>query len=91
MVGNAVATAFGGLLAFALAGIKTGNGWSPWRWIFVVEGCITAGVTIIAYPFLADWPATAKWLSDAERAVLADKSKLPNVLRPKKKIQHTNR
>lgn len=74
MVGNAVATAFGGLLAFSLAGIKTGNGWSPWRWIFVVEGCITAGVTIIAYPFLCDWPATAKWLSDDERAALTSRS-----------------
>lgn len=75
MVGNAVATAFGGLLAFSIAGIKSSNGYSPWRWIFIIEGCITAGVTIAAYPFMSDWPKTAKWLTDSERTILSEKSK----------------
>jgi MFS family permease len=75
MVGNALSTAFGGLLALAIAGIKSSNGYHPWRWIFVIEGCMTAGVTIIAYFFLPDWPATAKWLKSEEKDVLAQKSK----------------
>jgi MFS family permease len=75
MVGNALANACGGLLALAIAGIDSQNGWRPWRWIFVVEGCFTAGVTILAYPFLPDWPTSSKWLTDNERAVLANKSK----------------
>ncbi|CAG8960502.1 hypothetical protein HYFRA_00008222 [Hymenoscyphus fraxineus] len=73
MVGNAVSSAFGGLLAFAIADIKSSNGYSPWRWIFIIEGCMTVGVTILAYPFLPGWPATAKWLSVDEKAVLADR------------------
>ncbi|KAF8855514.1 MFS general substrate transporter [Acephala macrosclerotiorum] len=73
MVGNGVSTAFGGLLALAIAGIHSSNGYHPWRWIFIIEGCMTAGVTIIVFPFLPNWPATAKWLTDEERAVLAEK------------------
>jgi len=80
MVGNAVATAFGGLLAFSIAGIKSSNGYQPWRWIFIIEGCITAGVTLFVYPFMSDWPRTSKWLSDSERAILSDKSKSTFVL-----------
>lgn len=75
MVGNAVSTAFGGLLALAIAGIKSKNGYSPWRWIFIIEGCMTVGVTVLVYPFLPDWPTTAKWLSVDEKAVLANRSK----------------
>ena len=76
MVGNAVSTAFGGLLALAIAGIKSSNGYHPWRWIFIIEGCITVGITLLVFPFMSNWPHTAKWLSADEKAVLADRSKL---------------
>lgn len=75
MASNALSTAFGGLLAFAIAGIKSHNGYAPWRWIFIIEGCITAGVTIIVYFFLSDWPSTAKWLTSEEKQVLTKQSK----------------
>lgn len=80
MVGNGVSTAFGGFLALAIAGIHSSNGYHPWRWIFIIEGCMTAGVTIIVFPFLPNWPATARWLTDEERAVLAEKSRLHSSL-----------
>jgi hypothetical protein len=38
MVGNAISTAFGGHLALAIAGIKSSNGYHPWRWILIIEG-----------------------------------------------------
>lgn len=74
MVGNAFSIAFGGLLALSIAGIKSHNGYSPWRWIFIIEGCITAGVTMVAYLFMSDWPSSVKWLSNRERDVLAERS-----------------
>jgi MFS family permease len=74
MVGNAVSTAFGGLLALGIAGIKSSNGYHPWRWIFIIEGCITAGVTMLVFPFMPDWPQSAKWLTEEEKVVLADRS-----------------
>jgi len=74
MVGNALSNAFGGLLALAIAGIHSHDGYKPWRWIFIIEGCFTAGVTLLAYPFLPDWPTTAKWLTKEEKTILADRS-----------------
>ncbi|KFY44871.1 hypothetical protein V494_01269 [Pseudogymnoascus sp. VKM F-4513 (FW-928)] len=73
MVGNAISSAFGGLLALAIAGIHSSNGYSSWRWIFIVEGSMTAGCTLVAYFLMSDWPKTAKWLSDTERAILKAK------------------
>ncbi|KAG9228987.1 putative salicylate hydroxylase [Amylocarpus encephaloides] len=80
MVGNAVATAFGGLLALSIAGIHSSNGYKPWRWIFIIEGCMTAGVTILVYPFMSDWPHTAKWLSATEKAVLVDRIRQQGII-----------
>lgn len=72
MVANALGTAFSGLLAFAIAGIESGNGYHGWRWIFIVEGCITAAVAVLVYPFIPNWPHQARWLSDDEKSMLAN-------------------
>lgn len=69
-VGNAVSNAFGGLLAFAVAGIRSSNGWNGWRWIFIIEGAITIAVTLVCWPFVCNWPATAKWLKPEEKDAL---------------------
>lgn len=45
MVGNALGTAFAGLLAFAFAGIKSGNGYHGWRWIFIVSYEISSSLS----------------------------------------------
>lgn len=69
-VGNATSNAFGGLLAYAVANVDSSNAWKVWRWIFVIEGVITVAVTLACWPFINDWPATAKWLNAGERAYL---------------------
>ncbi|KAJ4163355.1 hypothetical protein LMH87_005090 [Akanthomyces muscarius] len=69
-VGNAVSNAFGGLLAYGVASIHASNGYSGWRWIFIIEGLITIVVTAMCWPFMTNWPASAKWLQASERAVL---------------------
>lgn len=75
MVSNALSNAFGGLLGFAIAGIESDNGYSPWRWLFIIEGCVTAGAAVLVFRFLPDWPAAARWLTDGEKQVIADESK----------------
>jgi len=70
-VGNALSNAFGGLLAFAVASIHSSNGWSGWRWIFVIEGVLTVVVTLMCWPFMSNFPATVKWLTPNEKAILA--------------------
>lgn len=61
--------AFGGLLA---GGITSGlahapQGIAPWRWLFIIEGSATVGISLFAYFILLDFPATSKSLSLEER------------------------
>jgi MFS family permease len=63
------------LLGSPVSGIllDTGNpfGLHPWQWLFVVEGLAASVVGVIAYFYLTDRPAKAKWLDDAQREALA--------------------
>ncbi|KAK1243018.1 hypothetical protein MKX08_005830 [Trichoderma sp. CBMAI-0020] len=79
-VGNAISNAFGGLLAFAVASIHSSNGWSGWRWIFVIEGLITIALTLVCWPFINNWPATAKWLKPYEKAVLEERIRVDGII-----------
>lgn len=54
-VGNATSNAFGGLLAYGVASINSSNGWSGWRWIFVIEGLITVAVTVLCLLCPSRW------------------------------------
>ncbi|KFY29735.1 hypothetical protein V494_08501 [Pseudogymnoascus sp. VKM F-4513 (FW-928)] len=79
-VGNATSNAFGGLLAYAVASIHSSNGWHGWRWIFVIEGLITIAVTLACWPFMNDWPATAKWLKPNEKAILDERIRADGII-----------
>lgn len=37
-------------------------------------------MTLLAYPFMSDWPETAKWLSPDEKLVLADRIRQDGML-----------
>lgn len=66
-----LAGAFGGLLAsgiLSLPGIGTIHGW---RMIFLVEGIITVGLSVVAFALLTDRPETARWLTLEERQLVS--------------------
>lgn len=79
-----VAGAFSGLLAFGIAhmdGVGNLEGWRYefplirferllilCRWIFILEGILTVVVAILAYFTLYDFPETASFLTEEERA-----------------------
>ena len=65
-----VGSALAGLLAYGIAHMDGYAGRSGWRWIFIVEGAVTAFVAIFMYFWMVDWPDDAKFLSSRERAVL---------------------
>lgn len=63
-----VAGAFSGLLAFAISKMDGIAGLEGWRWIFILEGLVTVVVAIAAYFLLYDFPETASFLTEEERA-----------------------
>ncbi|KAF5558561.1 nicotinamide mononucleotide permease [Fusarium mexicanum] len=68
-----VAGAFSGLLAYAIAHMDGIAGYGGWRWIFIIEGAATVVIAIWSYWMIPDWPETAKFLNDDERALLVDR------------------
>ncbi|KAI9871992.1 MAG: hypothetical protein M1830_002182 [Pleopsidium flavum] len=63
-----IAGAFSGLLAFAIAKMNGVGGLPGWRWIFILEGILTVVVACIAFFTIYDFPDTASFLTEEERA-----------------------
>ncbi|KAI0386386.1 putative MFS transporter [Hypomontagnella monticulosa] len=62
-----LAGAFGGLLASGVLSLTHIGGVTEWRMIFLVEGIITMGLSLIAFITLTDRPETARWLTEEEK------------------------
>lgn len=62
-----LAGAFGGLLASAILKLHSFAGLHQWRMIFVIEGIITVGLSVLAFFTVTDRPETAKWLTAEEK------------------------
>ncbi|TGO52086.1 hypothetical protein BCON_0148g00310 [Botryotinia convoluta] len=59
---------FGGLLAAAIANLDGLGGRPGWAWIFIIEGVITIGFGLLSFFFVHDFPDTATFLSEQDRA-----------------------
>ncbi|KAL1962838.1 hypothetical protein VTN77DRAFT_9113 [Rasamsonia byssochlamydoides] len=46
------------------------GGYNGWRWIFIIEGLATVVVAIVSKFVIVDWPETATFLTEEERALL---------------------
>ena len=57
---GSVASAFGGILAFGLMQMQGIRGYGGWRWIFIVEGCLTCLVALLGYLVLTTFPDNDK-------------------------------
>jgi len=62
-----LAGAFGGLLASAILTLDGVGSVKQWRMIFLIEGLITIGLSIISFFTLTDRPETARWLTQEEK------------------------
>jgi len=65
---TSLAGAFGGLLAYGISKLEGKAGLASWRWVFIIEGAVTAGCAIVVFFLIADFPEEARWLSNNERA-----------------------
>ncbi|SPO06249.1 related to putative tartrate transporter [Cephalotrichum gorgonifer] len=61
---------FSGLLAFAFDTVSGARGISGWQWLFLSEGLITVVFGVVVKFILPDFPPTAKWLTDREKAFI---------------------
>lgn len=68
-----IAGAFGGLLAYGLANMDGLGGYEGFRWIFIIEGLATIVIGAAAKFWIVDWPETASFLNEEERALLVRK------------------
>ncbi|KAH9968843.1 major facilitator superfamily domain-containing protein [Russula dissimulans] len=63
-----IAGAFSGFLAVAIHNMDGIGGRPGWAWIFIIEGLATILVACLSPWILQDFPETAKFLTEAERA-----------------------
>ncbi|KAK0638944.1 major facilitator superfamily domain-containing protein [Cercophora newfieldiana] len=80
-----IAGAFSGLLAFAIAKMDGTAGLEGWRWIFILEGIATVVVALGAYFLLYDFPETATFLTEEERAFVVFRLKYQGLADKKRK------
>ncbi|PYH35258.1 allantoate permease family MFS transporter [Aspergillus neoniger CBS 115656] len=78
-----LAGAFGGILAWGIAHMKGVGGYSGWRWIFILKGCIKEGLLTVlmsigAYFWVYNYPSTAEFLTPEERQFIQSRLKNDN-------------
>ncbi|KDQ25770.1 hypothetical protein PLEOSDRAFT_1046330 [Pleurotus ostreatus PC15] len=71
--GAALAGAFGGILAYAIAKMDGIGGRKGWQWIFIIEGLLTVAISLVAYFLVPTWSYKAKFLTDSERERLLER------------------
>ncbi|KAF8529692.1 major facilitator superfamily domain-containing protein [Hysterangium stoloniferum] len=66
--GVMISNAFGALMAAGVLRRMEGvKGLAAWRWLFIIEGCITVVVGFMTMFILPDYPHNTRWLSSSER------------------------
>lgn len=71
MVANIISNIVSNILAWAIAEIHNSNGWHGWRWIFLVEGCITMGISLACCWSNIGRPEKATFLTQEEKDIIA--------------------
>jgi sugar phosphate permease len=66
-----LAVPFGGIIAGPISGLLLDNmqgvlGLHGWQWLFLIEGLPAVALGVVAFVWLPDRPADARWLSSAE-------------------------
>lgn len=66
--GSLISGAFSGLIAAGIRKNMDGTlGLRSWRWLFIIEGCVTVVVAFAAIFVLPNFPRTTGWLSEEEK------------------------
>ena len=82
MTATAIAGVIGGPLSSGLLLLDGAGGLRGWQWLFIVEGLPAVLLAPLVWRRLGDTPATATWLSEAEREWLTRTLAAEQVARP---------
>ncbi|KAK5047746.1 hypothetical protein LTR84_006411 [Exophiala bonariae] len=77
--GAVIASAFGGLLAFGMFQVKPSGNLFVWSYLFILEGCVTCLVAILAYFILPKDIANAYFLTPTEKVVAEKRMQLESM------------
>ncbi|KAF2703236.1 MFS general substrate transporter [Pleomassaria siparia CBS 279.74] len=64
------AGAFNGFLSTLIAKMDGVANYKAWRWIFIIEGCITITISIVSYFLIVPFPEDATFFEPEEKALL---------------------
>ena len=67
---SAIASAFGGILAYGLTQIHTGTSFSSWRALFIIEGILTILVAPLFFWLFPASPREAWFLTPEEKEMM---------------------
>jgi MFS family permease len=70
---GAASGAFGGLIAYGIQLMGDQRGLEAWRWLFIVEGCISVAIVILIWFIMPKTPETAWFLTTAEKETMVKK------------------
>jgi MFS family permease len=68
---SALSGAFGGLIAYGIQLMGTRRGMAPWRWLFIIEGCISIVIGFALWITLPRNSEKAWFLNAEERAQMS--------------------
>ncbi|RHZ60578.1 putative MFS transporter [Aspergillus thermomutatus] len=68
-----LAGAFGGAIAYGVGHMNRAHGLSAWRWLFIIEGAPSCASAFLVWFFLPDYPESARWLTQEERDLAAQR------------------
>ena len=71
MLAIPMSSTLGGPLSGYILGLDGAGGLRGWQWLFLIEGLPACALAFAVLKFLPDGPATASFLSDAEKQVIA--------------------
>ncbi|KAK5195689.1 hypothetical protein LTR99_002214 [Exophiala xenobiotica] len=81
-----ISGAFGGLFAYAVQTMGTRHGLAAWRWLFIVEFCITIGICGIGWLFLPSEVEKAWFLNEEEKETMRLKKQRDFMIRGENKF-----
>ncbi|KAK4937077.1 hypothetical protein LTR10_022200 [Elasticomyces elasticus] len=68
--GNMLSNAFGSLIALGVTQNLDGvHGLESWRWLFIIEACMTVGFAVCAVFLLPNYPHNSRWFKGEERTI----------------------